>query len=77
MYALPQMQVKPSVPPGFTAMNIALVILQLLHVFWFWLVLKAVRPNQAESSRSKSFCLASQCLRCACARARVCVCMCV
>jgi len=29
--------------PGFSAMNVALVILQLLHVFWFYLVLKVVK----------------------------------
>lgn len=36
------MQIEPTVP-GFLPMNVALVILQCLHVFWFWLVLKAVR----------------------------------
>jgi hypothetical protein len=36
------MQIDPSVP-GFTAMNIALVVLQALHVFWFGLVLQATK----------------------------------
>ena len=35
------MQIEPQVP-GFLPMNVALVMLQALHVFWFWLVIKAV-----------------------------------
>jgi|EP01047_Picozoa_sp_COSAG01_P072389 hypothetical protein len=39
---LPLLQIEPSVP-GFLPMNIALVTLQCLHVFWFVLILKAVK----------------------------------
>ena len=35
------MQVEPTIP-GFTPMNVALVILQCLHVFWFVLIVRAV-----------------------------------
>jgi hypothetical protein len=36
------MQVEPSVP-AFTAMNAALIVLQFLHVFWFVLLVKAIK----------------------------------
>jgi len=37
------MQIPGGGVPGFTAMNVALVVLQLLHVFWFYLILKVVK----------------------------------
>jgi len=38
------MQVEPQIP-GLIPMNIALCILQALHVFWFFLIIKAVKKQ--------------------------------
>ena len=42
------MQLEPPVP-GFGAMNVSLVVLQCLHVFWFGLILRAVGSFAAGS----------------------------
>jgi len=43
------MQIDPPVP-GFLPMNVALVILQCLHIFWFYLIVQAVKRQFASGN---------------------------